>query len=149
MGKIKVWISFSPWLFLHYVFFINLQMTTEWAFAFLNTIVIMFCFMYSLNIPKGCFFLLKGQYSSLQNSYFGDISLKMIVLIFLFAWFYHCHGHSLFIVSRPSSQILLNISDLLIAMKKPIRNVYLGTLKYDLASNVCYWANRKPFYLHA
>ena len=32
-------------------FFINLQMTTEWAFVFLNTAVIIFCLRYSLNIP--------------------------------------------------------------------------------------------------
>ena len=31
--------------------FINLQMTTEWAFVFLNTIVIIFCLRYSLSIP--------------------------------------------------------------------------------------------------
>ena len=32
-------------------FFINLQMPTEWAFAFLNNDVIIFCLRYSLNIP--------------------------------------------------------------------------------------------------
>ena len=38
-------------LFTLLIFFINLQMTTEWAFAFLNTAVIIFCLRYSLNIP--------------------------------------------------------------------------------------------------
>ena len=36
--------------YLHYGFFINLQMTNEWAFAFLNTALIIFCLMYSLHI---------------------------------------------------------------------------------------------------
>ena len=38
-------------LLLHYLFFINLQMSTEWEFAFLNTVIIIFCLIYSLNIP--------------------------------------------------------------------------------------------------
>ena len=36
--------------YLNYGFFINLQMTTEWAFAFLSTILIILCLMYSLHI---------------------------------------------------------------------------------------------------
>ena len=49
----EVWINFSTWIYfyLHYWFFINLQMRTEWAFAFLNTAVIIFSLRYSLNIP--------------------------------------------------------------------------------------------------
>ena len=49
----KVWINFSTGMFfyLHYWFFINLRMTSEWAFAFFNTAVIIFCLMYSINIP--------------------------------------------------------------------------------------------------
>ena len=50
----KVWINFSSWIYfyLHYwFFFIDLQMTTEWAFVFLNPAVIIFCLRYSLNIP--------------------------------------------------------------------------------------------------
>ena len=33
------------------IFFISLQITNERAFAFLNTAIIMFCLIYSLNIP--------------------------------------------------------------------------------------------------
>ena len=110
----KVWIIFSSWIFFYvdYWFFINLRMTTEWAFAFLNTAVIIFCLMYCLNIPRSNQNLCKTQYPSFQNSDFGDISLhrhRKIILTFFFVWFYHCHGrrnyilHSLFIVSRPSS----------------------------------------------
>ena len=43
-------------------FFINLQMTTEWAFAFLSTTVIMFCLIYSLNTPRNGFSLLEAQH---------------------------------------------------------------------------------------
>ena len=58
-------------------FFINLQMETEWAFAFLNTAVIIFSLRYSLNIPHQTpsFFLCKTQYPSFQNSDYGGISL--------------------------------------------------------------------------
>ena len=96
--------------YLYYLFFINLQITTEWAFAFFNTTIIIFSLIYSLNVPNGGCFQLTAQYSSLQNSYFSDISLQIIFLIFRFVSFYHCHGHSLSIFSRSSSQILLNIS---------------------------------------
>ena len=50
----KVWINFPFVSFFIYIiidFFINLRMIAEWAFAFLNTAVIIFCSMYSLNIP--------------------------------------------------------------------------------------------------
>ena len=48
----KAWINFYSWNFyLHYWFFINMRMATEWAFAFLNTAIIIFCLIYSLNIP--------------------------------------------------------------------------------------------------
>ena len=72
-------------------FFINLQMTTEWAFAFLNPAVIIFCSRYSLNIQvikSHHFFLCKMQHPSFQSSDFGGISLhrdrrrKIILTLF-------------------------------------------------------------------
>ena len=43
---------FLIYLLLHYWSLINLQMSTEWEFAFLNTaILITFCLIYTLNIP--------------------------------------------------------------------------------------------------
>ena len=67
-------------------FFINLQMTIEWAFAFLNTAVIIFCLRYSLNIPyqTPSFFLCKTLYPSFQNSDF-DINRKITLTFFLCA----------------------------------------------------------------
>ena len=65
-------------------FFINLQITTEWAFAFLNTAIIMFCLRYSLNIPHHSL-LCKTQHPSFQNSDFSNISLhrhRKIILEF-------------------------------------------------------------------
>ena len=115
----KVWINFSSWInfYLHYRFFINLKMTTEWAFAFLNTAIIIFCLRYSLNIPHSnenpSFFscvrrsihLFKIQIS-VTFHYIVMIIVRKINLTFLFVWF-HGRGnyilHSLFIVSRPSS----------------------------------------------
>ena len=103
MGKIKVWISFSPWIFSYIDFFINLQMTTEWEFVFHNTTIIIFCLVYFLNIPHSTqnapFFLLNTQYQFLQNPHFGNISsyrsgsdnFEKIISTFLFRWFYHCH----------------------------------------------------------
>ena len=52
LRKIKVWINFSPWIFFYIIDLpINLKITTEWECAFLNTAIIIFCFIYSLNIP--------------------------------------------------------------------------------------------------
>ena len=34
-----------------YLFFVILQMSTEWEIVFLNTTIIKFCLIYSLNIP--------------------------------------------------------------------------------------------------
>ena len=36
---------------LHYWFFVNLQMSAEWDFVFLNTAIIILCLIYSVNIP--------------------------------------------------------------------------------------------------
>ena len=55
----------------------------------------------------------------------------------------------LFIVSRPSTQIQLSISGLLIAMRKPIRNAYLGIVKHDWTSFVAREPIGNLFYLHA
>ena len=53
-------------------------MATEWEFAFLNITMIIFCLMYSLNIPDSTqnpyFFLFNTQYPFLQNSLLGNIS---------------------------------------------------------------------------
>ena len=52
LGKIKVWNSFSPSIFFYIIdLFTNLQITTEWECAFLNTAIIIFRLIYSLNIP--------------------------------------------------------------------------------------------------
>ena len=52
LGKIKVWNSFSPSIFFYIIdLFTNLQITTEWECAFLNTAIIIFCLIYSLNVP--------------------------------------------------------------------------------------------------
>ena len=82
----EIWINFSTWIYfyLHYWFFINLQMRTEWAFAFLNTAIIIFCLRYSLNIPHQA---PSTQHPSFQNSD-GDISQhrhRKIILTFFFS----------------------------------------------------------------
>ena len=47
----EVWINFSSWIFyLHYWFFINIGMASEWAFAFLDTVVIIICLLCSWNV---------------------------------------------------------------------------------------------------
>ena len=75
--KIKVWIGFCPWIFFYVInFFINLQISTEWEFTFLNIAIKKFCLIYSLNIPYSkqnpSFF--RFERSSLQNSHFSDVS---------------------------------------------------------------------------
>ena len=86
--------------YLHYWFFINLRMTSEWAYAFLNAVVIIFCLMYSLIIPHSNqnkthhFFLWQEQYPSFQNPDFGVISLHLnhsIIVIGKQIWrFFSC-----------------------------------------------------------
>ena len=81
--------------YLHNCFFINLQMTTEWGFAFLNTALKIFCLMYCLHI--------QFRFRRHRNDH------RKMILTFFFVWFYHCHNrrnyilHSLFIVLRPWS----------------------------------------------
>ena len=110
----KGWINFSCWIFyLHYWFFINLQMTTEWAFNFVSTAVIIFCLMYVLNIPhsdqNSSFFPVPGAGSIFSKFRIRRHFTTSYWYFFFFEWFYHCHGRlnyileSLFIVSRPSS----------------------------------------------
>ena len=117
LEEIKVWISFLD-LFLLDWFFINLQMSTSWKLAFLNSAMIIFCLIYSLNIPHSnqnldSFFSLESHLANFCE-WWG--SHKKIILTFLSAWFHYCHGrrtyvcfndkykvHSLFIVSRLSS----------------------------------------------
>ena len=66
-------------------------------------------------------------------------------------WFYHSRRrrrykrHIVFIVSRLSAEIQLKTSCLLIAMGNSIRNIYLGIVKRDWISIVCWRPNRKPF----
>ena len=73
-------------------------MRTEWAFAFLNTAIVIFCLIYSLNIPHNnqntLFFSVQDSVLSLKNFYFGDISPyrndrshMKIILTFLFVRF--------------------------------------------------------------
>ena len=54
-------------------------------------------------------------------------------------WKYHESG------CRPLTEMKLSIQALPIAMGKPIRNVCLGTVKYDWKSTVWQWGNRKYF----
>ena len=118
-------------LFLHYWFFINLQMSTEWEFTFLNTTLIVFCLIYSLHIPHSnqnpSFFPAEGSVSISSKLTFRRHftivycyskcwrSHTKIILKFLFVWFYHCHRRricvwfwwqiqkTMFIVSRLST----------------------------------------------
>ena len=46
----KIELVFLLDLFLHYWFLNNLRMSTEWDFTFLKTVIITFCFIYSLNM---------------------------------------------------------------------------------------------------
>ena len=79
----KVWISFSPG-----IFFTNLLMTTEWAFAFLNIVIIVFCLIYSLNIPHSNQNLPFFPFGGSQRNY----NHRKTILTFLFVRFYHCHA---------------------------------------------------------
>ena len=144
-------------LLLHHWFFIDLQMPTEWECAFLNTATKIFCLIYFLNIPHTnqnlSFYLFKVQYQSLQNWHFGDISPyssqrwsshMKIIQTFCFVWFYHFHGgrscvwfydkykvHSFFILCRLSAGVYLIIQGLLIVMRKPTRNAWLGSVEHE------------------
>ena len=84
MQSLNQFFLLDLFLFTLYIidFFINLQMTTKWAFAFLITAIIIFCLRYSLNIPHQA---QSTQYPSFRNSDFGDLSQRRhrkIILIF-------------------------------------------------------------------
>ena len=94
------------------LFFINLHMTTEWEFRFLNAAIIIFCLICSFNIPHGD---QNPSYFPVKRSVFMSSKFTFwrhfdhTILTFLFVWSYHCHErrnyklHSLFIVSRLST----------------------------------------------
>ena len=50
LGTTKVRIGFLLDVLLHYWFFINEQISTEWKFAFLNTAIIIFCLIYNVQL---------------------------------------------------------------------------------------------------
>ena len=94
-------------LLLHYWFFINLQMLT--GFAFLKTSIIIFCLIYSLNIPyrnqNASFFLVEcsvlifSKFISWQHFTILSWVVRLshennfdISFIYYFILFYHFHG---------------------------------------------------------
>ena len=89
-------------LFTWYWFFINLQMTTEWAFAFLNIAVIIFCLMYSLNIlhQTPSFFPACDAVSIFSKFRFRRhfTSYTVTGKEIFFVWFSHCHGRRNYIL---------------------------------------------------
>ena len=96
----------SPFLFdllLHYWFCVNFQMSTEWGFDLANNAIVIYCLIYSLNIP------LSNQYSSfspVENSvsaflnidisptfYDAVVSGEVVTrTLFFCVWLYNCHG---------------------------------------------------------
>ena len=95
----------SPFLFdllLHYWFCVNFQMSTEWGFDLANNAIVIYCLIYSLNIP------LSNQYSSfspVENSvsaflnidisptfYDAVVSGEVVTRkLFLCVWLYNYH----------------------------------------------------------
>ena len=72
LEKIKLWIRFSPWIFFYIIdFLINLQITTEWECAFLNTVILIFCLIYSLNTPYSN---QNPSFCPVEHSHFSDVS---------------------------------------------------------------------------
>ena len=149
MRKTKVWVSFSPWIIFYSIdFFINLQMATEWDFAFLNTAIIIFCLIYSLNIlysiySKSIIFScwpLSINFFKIHNLttflHTGDILTFDFVKVIV-TGDGNTNYIALFIVSRLSNQIHLSISGLLIVMGKPVRKTYLSIVKDDWTSILC------------
>ena len=94
------------------------------------------------------------QYPFLQNPHFGNISpyrngsdnFKTFSCDFVIVT---GDGNAsyivLFIIFRLSTKIQLRISGLLTVMGKSIKNAYLGIVKHDWTSIVCWRAYRKPF----
>ena len=88
----EVWINFSSWIYFFFFFyiidfFINLQMTTESGFTFLNTAVIIFCLRCSLNIlhQTSSFFPLQDAVSIFPKFGFRrHFTTPKIILTFFF-----------------------------------------------------------------
>ena len=103
MEKVKVWIIFL--LGSSFTLFIFLSIC-KWKLNqnfFLNTVIIIFCLICSLNIlhsnENSCFSV-EGSVSISSKFTFprhfpyrsSDRSYTKIILTFFFAWFYLCHG---------------------------------------------------------
>ena len=72
LAKVKVWISFAPWIFFYILdFLINLQITTEWECTFLNIAIIIFCLIYSITIHHSNH---NPSFYPAERSHFSDIS---------------------------------------------------------------------------
>ena len=81
------------------------------------------------------------------NSYFTIVTvwLRHCDERRVFVWFSWQKESTYFIVSRPLTEMQLTIQALPIVMGKPIRNVYLVTVKYGWKYAVWQWGNRKHF----
>ena len=111
--------------FFHYWFFINVQMSAEWNFFFVNSTIIILCLIYSLNIPHSnqnpwsfCCFLssLSSHLATFWRMVNGEVVTRKWVWHFFSCDFTIATGdrlvsglddkykiHSFFIVSRLSS----------------------------------------------
>ena len=134
---------------LYHWFFIDLQISTEWTFDFLNTVIIIFCLIHSLNVPhsdqnSSLFFLIYWSLSINSQSLLyisttvGVVTKKyfkfsfgvilplsqetdwcLVLMTNLFIKF--VLQRSLFIFLMLSSKIQLSISGILIVMGKPMK----------------------------
>ena len=139
-------------LFLHYWFFLNLQMSTEWKFAFLNTAIIIFCLMYSLNTPHSnqnlSFFLLKDQYQSLL--YISATSHRTVIRGELVTrkYFYISFLVTMILpLSRETdlSLVLVTNAKYIACLSFPDPQTKFNWVKHDWTSIFWQWINRKHF----
>ena len=102
MGKIKVWISFSPWILcpLHWFFYQSANDNwTKICFSkhCLNNILFNVLLKYSSQYSKSIIFPVEHSVRISATFHLNVvvvvvIILKKIILTFLFIWLYHCHG---------------------------------------------------------
>ena len=78
LGKIKVWISFSPWIFFYIIDFFYQSPNDNWMrIWFFNIAIIIFYLMYSLNVPH-----------STQNTKFVSVDYLVSISSKFISWWY-------------------------------------------------------------
>ena len=137
MGIIKVWISFSPWIFFYIIdFFFNLQVTTVWECVFLNTAIMIFNLMCTLNIPYS-----NQNHHPSKFKFQRHFTILFVVIEVTRKWLWHFFSCDFAIVTGDGNTNYLSV------YRFQVLN--LNSIEYLRFSNFYWKANRKRVFWHS